>query len=217
MFGEGMGFQNLGAMKANQQLEAAESRLNKITDKISKFSDKDQSSGVAKKENRDWTQAYATWEEWAEYEQLKADKTKEQQKIERLMNNIDANMGHAHDHSKERLFFEAPEEYKFAMCERNRLLGNYLFKEGILNKAAEHYQVAIAYYEYCFPDNNDAQAKLDLLRHACLCNVSLCHRRLGNNRQAVEDAAVVITESKGKHAKAYFRRAQAYKALDEYE
>lgn len=36
--------------------------------------------------------------------------------------------------------FEQPEEDKMAFCERHRLLGNYLYSEGVLPKAAEQYK-----------------------------------------------------------------------------
>lgn len=36
--------------------------------------------------------------------------------------------------------FELPEEDKMAFCERHRLLGNFLYGEGVLPKAAEQYK-----------------------------------------------------------------------------
>ena len=36
--------------------------------------------------------------------------------------------------------FELPEKEKMAFCERHRLLGNYLYGEGVLPKAAEQYK-----------------------------------------------------------------------------
>jgi hypothetical protein len=36
--------------------------------------------------------------------------------------------------------FEQPEEDKMAFCERHRLLGNFLYDEGVLPKAAEQYK-----------------------------------------------------------------------------
>jgi hypothetical protein len=63
----------------------------------------------------------------------------------------------------------------------------------------EHYQIAISYYEYCFPgegegegDKNTPQTELDALRHACLCNLSLCYLRLGSFRLAEESASLVL-------------------------
>jgi hypothetical protein len=41
---------------------------------------------------------------------------------------------------QERKMFNMPEEEKIKFCERHRVLGNYLFEEGLLPKAAEQYQ-----------------------------------------------------------------------------
>ena len=100
-------------------------------------------------------------------------------------------------------------------CEKHRLKGNYLFLESLFPKAAEQYQLALSYYEYCFPDNDEAQLQLDNLRHACLCNISLCYYRMGQWRMAMSSATQVIEEDEN-NAKALFRRSQAYRALDEY-
>ena len=61
----------------------------------------------------------------------------------KLRNFIEENnfMGHCNDHSEERRFFELPESEKLKYCEDHRVLGNYLFSEGMLPKAAEQYQL----------------------------------------------------------------------------
>jgi hypothetical protein len=41
---------------------------------------------------------------------------------------------------QERKMFELPEEEKMVFCERHRLLGNFLYAEGVLPKAAEQYK-----------------------------------------------------------------------------
>lgn len=127
------------------------------------------------------------------------------------------------------------------MCESHRELGNMLFAEGLeyLPKAAEQYQVVIAltsvdknqnnssiipqsiqalsYYEYCFPETPEAQEHLENLKYACHCNISLCYYRMGYLREAVNAATLAIrSRDVEAGAKAYFRRAQAYRALDEY-
>jgi hypothetical protein len=73
------------------------------------------------------------------------------------------------------VIFNLPENEKILFCEKFRALGNYLYSEGIYPKAAEQYQLCISYYEYCFPDNDAEQIRLDELRHVCLCNISLCY------------------------------------------
>lgn len=125
-------------------------------------------------------------------------------------------MGHYHDHSEERKLFSLPEKEKLKHCERYRSLGNYLFSEGIYPKAAEQYQLCISYYEYCFPENNDEQLKLDELRHICLCNISLCYCHMRYYREAIDSVNRILIENPN-HAKAYYRRAVAYRLLDLYD
>lgn len=204
--------QNVKNIKSEHQLAAVESRIAELTVKLEKVN----TSPLPQQKPLDWTQAYANWNKYEDTEDLQQNKMQEEAKLDGILNKADT-LGHYHDHSKERAFFERPENEKFAACEDNRLMGNYLFKEGVYAKAAEHYQIAIAYYEYCFPDDALQQQNLDELRRACLCNISLCYLRLGHLRQAVEAAATVLKETGGRHGKALFRRAQAYRALDEYE
>ena len=113
--------------------------------------------------------------------------------------------------------FNLPEEEKIKFCERHRILGNHLFEEGLLPKAAEQYQTvvdnlqekrvihttesgfsmqALSFYEYCFPEDDAAQHSLDLVRYASLCNISLCYSRMGFLREAEEMATQVITINK---------------------
>jgi hypothetical protein len=206
--------QNINNAKSEHRLAAAEQRLAEITSKLNKVSAAP--TKPSPKAGYDWTRSYADWTVYEDAEELQQSKAQEEAKLAGIISQTD-NLGHYHDHSKERAFFELSEQDKFTACEDNRMMGNYLFAEGIFPKAAEHYQIAIAYYEYCFPDDDGAQANLDELRRACLCNISLCYLNMGYLRQAVEAATTVLKETEGTHGKALFRRAQAYRALDEYE
>jgi tetratricopeptide (TPR) repeat protein len=207
--------QNVKDIKSEHQLASVENRIAALTAKLEKASTAVTNHEAKPKQQFDWTQAYTNWSKFEDTEDLQQSKAREEAKLDSILNKGD-NLGHYHDHSKERGFFDRPESEKFSACEDNRLMGNYLFKEGVFAKAAEHYQIAIAYYEYCFPDNPSEQANLDELRRACLCNISLCYVRLGYYRQAVESATIVLKETAGRHVKALFRRAQAFRALDEY-
>ena len=209
----------VGVAKVKSQLVEAQKRIEEIKVRIGKQTDAVQkvtAKGKAAPSSWDWTSSYNSWSKWEDVEELKQAKVVEEEKVESIISKAD-NLGHYHDHSLERNFFERPEEQKFEECERNRIIGNYLFYEGIYVKAAEHYQIAIAFYEYCFPDSDERQIQLDELRRACLCNISLCYSHMGQLRQAVEAATTVLRETDGKHPKALFRRAQAYRLLDEYE
>lgn len=161
----------------------------------------------------DWTETYSFWSKWEDTDETQQKKHENEAKS--AMDHSAAFMGHDHDHAVERKLLEFSEIEKMNFCEKHRLKGNYLFLESIFPKAAEQYQLALSYYEYCFPDDDEAQLKLESLRHACLCNISLCFYRMGHWRMALSSAAQVIEEDKD-NAKALFRRAQAYRALDEY-
>ena len=124
-------------------------------------------------------------------------------------------LAHHHDHAVEREFFDRPESAKTAECERHRRRGNFLFHEGNLDRACEQYKIALSFYEYCFPELKEEEQRIDRLRRACLCNLSLCYLRQRRFREAVDAATQVIDEDSENH-KAYFRRAQGYRGLDEY-
>ena len=167
----------------------------------------------------DWTETYQYWDKYEEEPDHEGNEKKKREQEERYrtyMAQPGAFMGHDHDHAVERKLLEKSEIEKMAYCENHRRLGNYLFLESIYPKAAEQYQLALSYYEYCFPEDDDMQTELDGLRHACLCNISLCYYRMKQWRMAVQSAGQVLEEDPI-NAKALYRRAQAYRALDEYE
>lgn len=167
------------------------------------------------REKGDWTQSYSYWSQWEDVEELTTKKVVEEENYFKLMSRSSDFMGHTHDHGKERQIFYLPEEEKLAFCEKHRMKGNFLFYEGIYPKAAEQYQIALSYYEYCFPETEEAQQHIDNIRHACWCNISLCYYRMGEYRRAIESASNVIKED-AQSIKAYYRRAQAYRGLDEF-
>jgi hypothetical protein len=208
--------QRISDAKTNHQLVAAEKRLNEITGKLSKASVSQPNDTAKHRKNWDWAKSYESWSQWDDVEQLNLSKAAEEARVAGILNKQDS-LGHYHDHGKEREFYELPETDKMKHCEDNRVMGNYLFMEGAYNRAAEHYKIALAYYEYCFPEDSSIQAELDELRNACLCNVALCYQLLGHLRESVVAASTVLKEMEGCHGKALFRRAQAYRLLDEYE
>ena len=168
------------------------------------------------KQRNDWTNVYQHWNKWEDLEELQRVKLEQEEKLKNIEDKIAAPMGHYHDHSEERKIFSLPEKEKLIHCERYRSLGNYLYSEGIYPKAAEQYQLCISYYEYCFPETNDDQVKLDELRHICLCNISLCYCHMGYYRESIESINRILRENPN-HAKAYYRRAVTYRLLDLYD
>ncbi len=210
------------AIQTGHQFDIIEQRLQHIQNKIAKQREicriengGDNVLGTNGKE-WNWANSYQQWSNWEDIDELSAKKEYEQSKLQSLIDKQSV-MQHYHDHSKEKEFFDLPEDVKIKKCNDYRILGNYLFDQGVYSKAAERYQIAIAYYEYCFPSDPKIQHELDFTRYACLCNVSLCFIRLGHYRKAIESANQVLRECKNQHAKAPFRRAQAYRLLDEYE
>ncbi len=201
------------------RIDLAEKRIQEINDKIRNAQKRQEDVPIQSvTSNRaDWTNIYSYCENLEDIEELMQSKSNEVRQKEELLKTSQSMLGHNHDHSGEREIFHLPESEKKKLCERYRILGNYLFEEGIYEKAAENYRIALSYYEYCFPENPEEQKQLDELRRICLCNISLCYFRLGEYREAIHSASLVIQESRGQHAKAFFRRAKAYQALDEYE
>ena len=105
----------------------------------------------------DWTNAYQKWNKWDHVESLHEQVAVESEKVDSLSNKLSTSLhSHAHDHSEERKLFEMDESKKKSYCERHRAKGNYLFYEGLYPKAAEQYQLALSYYEYCFPGTSSA-------------------------------------------------------------
>jgi tetratricopeptide (TPR) repeat protein len=194
----------------------AEQKLVTINQQIQRLSTSiDSSCSISNKPSSDWTKIYENCAKWEELESLQEQKSKEQEKIQGLLEKQDT-LGHYHDHSIERQFFERPEHEKIIECERNKVLGNYLFSEGNYIDAAEHYQVAISYYEYCFPEDEKVQIELDQFRHHCLLNLALCQIRLQQYRSAIDSVNKVIQEN-NQLLKAFYRKAVAHRHLDEYE
>ena len=163
----------------------------------------------------DWSSAYTKWEGFEDLDDLNSAITSERDVQNKLLEGSHPAQ-HMHDHSEERRFFQRPEDEKLRECERYRALGNGLYTEGILPKAAHMYKTALSYYDYCFPPSDADQLALDELRHSCLCNISLCYSRMGEHRQAQEAAGKVLRASPS-HSKALYRRACSFRALDEYD
>lgn len=191
----------------------SEVQLSLIRDRLDKLNKK--GSTVQQNNSKDWTAIYERCMDWEKIEDLKEQKTKYEQTLETIANHQET-MGHYHDHSKEKEFFELPEVEKIRQCHANKDIGNYLFSEGNFRRAIDHYQTAVCYYEYCFPEDDVLQEELDNFRHSCLCNLALCYIRTGNYRAAIDSAERVLQEN-GDHSKALYRKAQAHRYLDEFE
>lgn len=214
---DGSLIENAKNSRYSNQLESASQQLEDATKKLAnsiEINSKIESEISIVREQGEWTKSYEMWSKWEDLDNLVEKKKNVEQRLESLLSKGDS-MGHYHDHSEENKIFHKSENEKRKICEFHREKGNFLFQEGLLPKAAEQYQIALSYYEYCFPEDENSEKELNELRHACLCNISLCYYKLEFHRKAVESATLVINENPV-HVKALYRRAQAYRALDEY-
>lgn len=203
-----------------RSIEEVQKRLSSINEKIREQEKREKSKKASSTKDvpsLDWTNSYKKWEGWADMEDLLVSKEATEAHMESLYDKKDA-LGHLHDHSKEREFFSLPEPEKVRKCEQYRDLGNYLFHEGMFDRAAIQYKTAIGYYEYIFPDDDETQNYIDILRCQCLCNIALCFLRMEEYRKAIEACSTVIESNEDStRTKALFRRGLAYRGLDDYE
>ena len=66
------------------------------------------------------------------------------------------------------------------------------------------------------PATDEDQRALDAIKQTCTCNIALCFVRIGAYREAVDMATKAVRRDP-RYAKALYRRAQAYRLLDEYD
>jgi|EP01033_Poteriospumella_lacustris_P001524 tetratricopeptide (TPR) repeat protein len=209
------------AAENSSKIEEVERRLKDINEKIQLQQQKQREASAGSSsslggQRPDWTNSYKVWQDWVDVDELERKREATESQIENLYNQKDV-LGHVHDHSEERKFFHLPEEEKIRKCEQYKILGNYLFEEGMFDRAAKQYQTAIGFYEYIFPEDPKVQEDVDSLRIKCLCNLALCLIRLKEFRKAVEVCSSVIEADPHNYPKAFFRRGLAHKKLDEYE
>lgn len=97
-----------------------------------------------------------------------------------------------------------------------KLEGNALFQENKYQAALVQYNRVLIFYEYCF-DAVDAEKKdLEHIRLLCLLNAAACSLHLESYRQCIGFCNEAL-DIKDVNPKAYFRRAKAYRLLDQYD
>lgn len=224
----------LAGLLQGQEMQGAESEVQRsnqrivdLTKRLEKHTGTEYNKRIdtSKTARGDWTGTYKYWDGWDDVEELQGEISTEKEKLESMMEKISNPMGHCHSHTEERQMFELPEKEKMGFCERHRSMGNFLYAEGVLPKAAEQYRTALSYYDYCFPEETEEQIRLEEVRHAAQTNISLCYRQMGYGKEAIEMASQAIRDSKDRRnhfsskaiGKAYFRRAQAYLQQHEYD
>lgn len=233
----------IGAQETSNLVSEAQNRINSINNQIQRLevgSTADQHIIIKNNNNNefwDWTESYDKWSSWNKLEVLQEQKQTEEIKLQSLYEKQEA-FAHNHDHTIEKQFFTQPEIEKYRACERHFTLGQYLFEEGLYLKAVENFEVAIAYYEYCFPEESNPeeqglQDKLDTIREESFLYLVTCFVVVQEYRKAIDSANHILivpytaSPSDTTHSsdnahnlrldRARLQRAIAYRYLDEYE
>ncbi|CAD7971213.1 unnamed protein product [Amoebophrya sp. A120] len=122
----------------------------------------------------------------------------------------------AHDHQKEIAIYEKPTEEKIAAADSFRVQGNEAFKEKNYGKASVFYRKALLYFDYSFPDTEEQEQELDRIKLAVHLNMAACKMQLEEWKEVLIQCnqALLIDPNS---VKAYFRRASAYLATDNFE
>uniref|UniRef100_A0A7S1UB73 Uncharacterized protein n=2 Tax=Phaeomonas parva TaxID=124430 RepID=A0A7S1UB73_9STRA len=190
------------AAAAAKELKAARDRMQKL----------DATAPKEARERADWSGAYSRWDDFEDVDDLelkeKLAREKRDAALERRMMG-----GCAHDHSTEQAIFDLTTAEKTRAMEGFRRHGNEFFREGQWQRALGKYQLAMAYFEYAFPDTDEEERTLVDLRVACLLNACLCNLRMRQRLEALNMAQQAVREAPG-NAKAYYRKAQVLNELD---
>ncbi|XP_062856733.1 peptidyl-prolyl cis-trans isomerase D [Trichomycterus rosablanca] len=104
-----------------------------------------------------------------------------------------------------------------SVAEDIKNIGNNFFKSQNWQAAMKKYSKALRYLERCgnILDDESTQKKLEPVALSCILNTAACKLKLQQWQEAVEscDEALELDQT---HAKALFRRAQAWQGLKEF-
>ena len=177
----------IGAREAQKSLETSTQRVSALQQRlevVEKSADAGQvigsSNGNSSARNHpdqsSLDDIYRKWDRWNEVETINDEVEREKKKVESLTKKTNQPIHtHAHEHNKEKKIFEMKEHEKKAFCEKHRAKGNYLFQEGLYPKAAEQYQLALSYYQYCFPGTLLCKSLLFRCLLSCLATILLLY------------------------------------------
>ncbi|TDH66520.1 hypothetical protein CCR75_007012 [Bremia lactucae] len=181
-------------------------------------------ANVAKSENNkhnkelqeksyDWTRTYKRWDAWEDPEELAR---QELEARERSVRATKTQMSCNHDHSAEKKVMDMTTYEKLSACGEFRVLGNLFFQHGQYQRAAYHYNKALVYFEYMFPDTDAEEAQADALKLKMLLNFTACRLKTMHLDDAIRHATQAL-EIDQESVKTLYRRAQAYRLKDEFE
>eukprot|EP01053_Blabericola_migrator_P006703 Blabericola_migrator_1__6702@NODE_338_length_9616_cov_89_769714_g272_i0_p2_GENE_NODE_338_length_9616_cov_89_769714_g272_i0NODE_338_length_9616_cov_89_769714_g272_i0_p2_ORF_typecomplete_len716_score139_82DUF3856/PF12968_7/1_1e05ANAPC3/PF12895_7/7_5e05ANAPC3/PF12895_7/1_5e03RPN7/PF10602_9/0_0011TPR_1/PF00515_28/1_3TPR_1/PF00515_28/1_7TPR_1/PF00515_28/73TPR_19/PF14559_6/0_15TPR_19/PF14559_6/0_068TPR_16/PF13432_6/0_0083TPR_16/PF13432_6/0_25TPR_MalT/PF17874_1/0_005BTAD/PF03704_17/1_9e03BTAD/PF03704_1 len=124
--------------------------------------------------------------------------------------------GCAHDRSKERALYNRPTQEKLRMARRFRMEGNVAFKEKNFKRASVNYQKALLYYDYTFPETEEEEKSFNENKLAAHLNLAAAKLNLGEYRECISQC-YQATRMDAHCLKAFYRKAQAHLALDEFD
>ena len=162
----------------------------------------------------DWVAAYDRWHDFEDLEELEQREKTARDKAAAAASS--APQSCSHDHSQEQAVYDMSTGDKIVACRRFKGIGNLYFREGQWARAIGQYDLALAYFDYAFPDTDEEAAALDDVRFDCLLNSASAFLRIKDRKEALSRATQATMMREG-HPKALFRRAQVHNALDNLE
>ena len=124
--------------------------------------------------------------------------------------------GCSQDHSKEIQIFEKSNKDKLAAIEALRSEGNKKFKAGFFEEALGSYRLALAYFDYSFPEGDSEQAAFDNAKIKCHLNVAATLEKLKLWNKVASECEHALRIESG-NSKALYRMANAQVQMDQFE
>lgn len=96
------------------------------------------------------------------------------------------------------------------------VLGNAFFEQGQFSRSAYYYRRGLVYFDYMFPEGSVEMEQMDVQKLKLLLNFAACRLHTRDMDEVILHCNQAIDIDK-KCVKAYYRRAKAYRLLDDYE
>jgi tetratricopeptide (TPR) repeat protein len=160
----------------------------------------------------DWTKSYR------KYENVIDDEGSVGKQAEDKERSLHPALACSHDHKNERAIYDLALEEKLGRMEKFQSEGNVFFEEGQFDRAYTKYQSVLVYYEYTFPESDDAAnwRRIDQIRFNCNLNIAAAALKMCLYREALQNCYEALKVDP-QNVKALYRRAQAYRATDKFD
>jgi tetratricopeptide (TPR) repeat protein len=191
------------------------------------------------KHSKDWTNIYDKWNNWEDIEELSSSIKTTKQKLSKLKKNHEMTNRKKKNNGNDNNAFgnfccsssqnRIAEKKVIQMSTKKRLEhmqsfrkdhGNAEYEKGNYVKAYKWYDKSLIYYEYCFMSSGEEKKEVEEERLLCLLNIAACYLALKRYQDCVEtcnEAMEVSTSYNQRKVKALFRRAQAYRYLNNFQ